>query len=217
MHEEHGFGRRLRAERERRRITLESVAANTKIAASLLRGLERDDVSYWPGGIFRRSFVKAYAAAVGLDPDDTLAEFLERFPEPGAPAERINEHSASAARPAAKKPVLRLTLADEPHVFTSGPVLEGMGRRLAALACDLTVPLALATITYAVAGMFWAPLALAFVCYLGVSLLILGNTPGISLCAPVNRAQPSTDAPAASDSDTDDLAALPMFGQHASR
>src|SRR5436190_17227539 len=75
------FGKRLRLERERRRITLDSIASNTKIGIALLRGLERDDVSRWPSGIFRRSFIREYAAAIGLDPDETAREFLERFPD----------------------------------------------------------------------------------------------------------------------------------------
>src|SRR5580765_8374435 len=47
------FGRRLRDQRERHGVTLETIAANTKISASLLAGLERGDVSAWPSGIFR--------------------------------------------------------------------------------------------------------------------------------------------------------------------
>ena len=77
------FGARLRRERERRHITLAQIADTTKIKASLFQGLERDDVSRWPGGIFRRSFVRAYARAIGLDPEQTCREFVERFPEPG--------------------------------------------------------------------------------------------------------------------------------------
>src|SRR3954451_5681620 len=75
------LGRRLRSERERRRITLESIAANTKISIGLLRDLERDDVSRWPNGIFRRSFVRSYAEAIGLDADDILSDFLQRYPD----------------------------------------------------------------------------------------------------------------------------------------
>jgi cytoskeletal protein RodZ len=60
------------------------VAANTKIGLPLLQALERGDVSRWPGGIFRRSFVRDYASAIGLDPTATVAEFLERFPDPDA-------------------------------------------------------------------------------------------------------------------------------------
>src|SRR5436305_4582925 len=82
------FGPRLRQERERRQISLTSIAENTKIGRSLLAALERDDFSRWPTGIFRRSFVRAYAQAIGLDADEIVKEFVERFPDPSArPAE----------------------------------------------------------------------------------------------------------------------------------
>jgi cytoskeletal protein RodZ len=55
---EDSLGRRLRSERERRLITLESIAATTKINIGLLRDLERDDATRWPSGILRRSFVR---------------------------------------------------------------------------------------------------------------------------------------------------------------
>src|SRR5262249_6434468 len=76
------FGPRLRQERERRQISLASIAANTKINRSLLEALERDDVSRWPSGIFRRAFIRSYAKAIGMDPDEVGREFAERFPEP---------------------------------------------------------------------------------------------------------------------------------------
>ena len=79
---EETFGGRLRRERERRHIALSSIVENTKISASLFEGLERNDVSRWPSGIFRRSFIRSYAAAVGLDADEVAKEFLERFPDP---------------------------------------------------------------------------------------------------------------------------------------
>ena len=76
------FGARLRLERERRQIELKSIAEGTKIGISLLEGLERDDVSRWPSGIFRKSFVRAYAEAIGLDADRVVHEFVERYPDP---------------------------------------------------------------------------------------------------------------------------------------
>ena len=76
------FGSRLRHERERRQIALKSIAESTKIGITLLEGLERDDVSRWPSGIFRKSFVRSYAVAVGLDPELVLREFVERHPDP---------------------------------------------------------------------------------------------------------------------------------------
>ena len=86
-----GFGARLRAERERRKVTLRGIAEETKIKASLLEGLEQDDLSYWPEGLFRRAYVRAYARAVGLDPERIVHEFLEHYPEPveADPAEAV--------------------------------------------------------------------------------------------------------------------------------
>lgn len=76
------FGSRLRYERERRQIPLKSIAESTKISITLLEGLERDDVSRWPSGIFRKSFIRSYAEAVGLEPDVVAREFVERYPDP---------------------------------------------------------------------------------------------------------------------------------------
>ena len=76
------LGSRLRYERERRQIALKSIAESTKIGIPLLEGLERDDVSRWPSGIFRKSFVRSYAMAVGLDPETIVREFVERHPDP---------------------------------------------------------------------------------------------------------------------------------------
>src|SRR5438105_231144 len=105
------FGRRLRRERERRQIALASIAENTKISVSLFEDLERDDVSRWPSGIFRRSFIRAYAKAVGLDPDETTREFLERFPD-------VNDPEFAGAPAPPPKSALRLTLADAGSAFT---------------------------------------------------------------------------------------------------
>ena len=76
------FGARLRQQRERQQIALTSIAEQTKISLSLLEGLERDDVLRWPAGIFRRAFVRAYAHAIGLEPDLVVREFLELHPDP---------------------------------------------------------------------------------------------------------------------------------------
>jgi cytoskeleton protein RodZ len=76
------FGARLRQQREDKQIALTSIADQTKIKLSLLEALERDDVSQWPSGIFRRAYLRTYAHVIGLEPDDVLREFLELYPEP---------------------------------------------------------------------------------------------------------------------------------------
>jgi transcriptional regulator with XRE-family HTH domain len=76
------FGARLRQRRERQGIALSTIAEQTKIKLSLLESLEHDDVSHWPSGIFRRAFIRAYAHAIGLDPDVVVREFLEVHSDP---------------------------------------------------------------------------------------------------------------------------------------
>lgn len=76
------FGARLRTHRELRQVALSAISGETKIKLSMLEGLERDDVSQWPAGIFRRAYVRAYARAVGLDPETLVREFLEIHPDP---------------------------------------------------------------------------------------------------------------------------------------
>src|SRR5918997_5871855 len=83
------FGARLRRQREQQNIPLVTIAEQTKIKASLLEALERDDVSRWPSGIFRRAYVRAYAHAIGLSPDEVVREFLERYPDPSEESEPV--------------------------------------------------------------------------------------------------------------------------------
>jgi len=177
---------RLRRERERRQIALSSISANTKIRVGLFEALERGDVSRWPAGIYRRAIIRSYAAGVGLDPDEIAREFFEEFPDPddAPPAQ------AADAAPAARAPrgtVLRLTLADDRSPFRAGQLLQRMRDRLAAIACDAGVVLAVATSVYAACGAFWLPLAVSMLGYYLGGILLLGNTPGVCLRASAGR------------------------------
>ena len=75
------FGKVLVDARVARGMTLQQVSASTKIPVSKLQAIERDEIESLPGGIFTRGFVRSYAEAVGLDPQETLARFEARFPE----------------------------------------------------------------------------------------------------------------------------------------
>lgn len=70
------FGARLKRERERRGITLDDISVSTKIGTRLLHALEEDHFDQLPGGIFNRGFVRAYARHVGLDEEQTIADYL---------------------------------------------------------------------------------------------------------------------------------------------
>ena len=71
------FGEKLKREREKRSITLEQISLSTKISTRMLRALEEDRFNQLPGGIFNKGFVRAYASHLGLDEDQTVAEYLE--------------------------------------------------------------------------------------------------------------------------------------------
>lgn len=96
----HDFGASLREERERRGVSLREIATTTKISVSSLEALERNQVSRLPGGVFTRAFVRSYAAQVGLDPDRTVQDFLDSFPEVQRPesASSIDGDGAAPVR-----------------------------------------------------------------------------------------------------------------------
>jgi cytoskeleton protein RodZ len=72
-----GFGEHLRQAREARKITLQDIAATTKIGSRALQALEDEQFDQLPGGIFNKGFVRAYARCVGLDEDKTVAAYME--------------------------------------------------------------------------------------------------------------------------------------------
>jgi transcriptional regulator with XRE-family HTH domain len=80
MSERDTFGPRLRRERERRGISLDTIAALTNVSVELWQGFESNDFSRWPKGLFARAFVRDYARAVGLDANEVVDDFCRLFP-----------------------------------------------------------------------------------------------------------------------------------------
>jgi cytoskeletal protein RodZ len=110
------FGDKLRQARERRGVSLRDIAAHTKFSIASLEALERSDPSRLPGGIFARAFVRSYAAEVGLDPEATVREFVERFDiEPPLSVIHLEQMHTSRApgggfRPRVSPTVLKLVV-----------------------------------------------------------------------------------------------------------
>jgi transcriptional regulator with XRE-family HTH domain len=176
------LGAWLRRERERAGVTLETIAARTKVARTLLEGLERNDVSRWPNGIFRRSFVRGYANQIGLDPDYAVALFIRAFDGAQGPSPALARATARAAAVSAGaissgrgESALRLTLAPEVSRWQ-----EALAR-LGAATTDLMAPITLALPSGLLGGLslFWIVLAVVAVLYLTVGTLVLGTTPGL--------------------------------------
>jgi cytoskeleton protein RodZ len=86
------FGEKLKQEREKRKITLEQISDSTKIGTRMLRALEEDKFNQLPGGIFNKGFVRAYSRCVGLDEDQTVAEYLLASGDAPPPRTEIGGH-----------------------------------------------------------------------------------------------------------------------------
>src|SRR5271154_3417107 len=69
------FGDNLRREREMRGVSLDEITAATRIATRFLRAIENEQWDQLPGGVFNRGFVRAVAHYLGLDEENTVAEY----------------------------------------------------------------------------------------------------------------------------------------------
>ena len=85
------LGTRLKEARQERGVSLRDIATSTKISVVTLEALERNDFARLPGGIFSRAFVRAYALAVGVEPEEAVNEFLVEFTRWEKDAERTKK------------------------------------------------------------------------------------------------------------------------------
>jgi Helix-turn-helix domain len=172
----------LRAERERRELTLRAISESTKVSLPLLEGLEADDISRWPGGIFRRAFVRSYAEAVGLDPDAVFRRFEQQHRPPapetattesGSPTNELQAMAQAGHRLAARSAV-------------------GVSKRLRYIgtAADLTVALVLAFGSAAAGSrLLWPVLMIA--AYYAVGILTTGTSPMVALLSSQAESEPT--------------------------
>lgn len=169
------FGAWLRDARERAGLSLDEIAITTKVGRGLLASLERNDVSRWPAGIFRRAFIRGYAERVGLDPERTVAAFLRAFPDAPESGAVTTARSGSGAGRSRTETGLRLTFA--PEALRWQTTLA----RIGAAVTDLMAPITVALPSGLLGGnaLFWMVLAVVAVLYITVSTLVLGTTPGL--------------------------------------
>jgi cytoskeletal protein RodZ len=74
---ESSLGARLRQAREARGVSLRELSDQTRIARRYLEAIEADDYKELPGGIFNRSFIKAYARGVGFNEAEAVGAYME--------------------------------------------------------------------------------------------------------------------------------------------
>ena len=185
MSDRETFGPRLRSERERRGISLETIATVTKVGAELWEGLERNDFSRWPTGIFARAFVRDYARAIGLDADEVVDEFCRLFAIGDRRAERLIKaqgaligHHVSLDGSMTPRSGERRSSARIQREQVRARRIR-LAPRAVAAGVDTTVAVLVATGVSAVLHTgFWTTAAAVGLAYYGASTIALGTTPG---------------------------------------
>ncbi len=76
------LGETLKQKREERGISLSEISEATKIGTRFLKAIESDNFSILPGGIFTRSFIRAYARTVRLDEEEAIALYHQQIAPP---------------------------------------------------------------------------------------------------------------------------------------
>jgi len=135
------FCARLKASREKKGVSLEEIAASTKISRSLLKGLEENDLSRWPQGLYRRSYLRDYLRAIDLPQESTMAEFVRFFPDGDASAPAVP--AIAAGKGAVESCSLSMTL-DDGRIERFARVRK----RVAAAAIDLVAVLVVAAVVW---------------------------------------------------------------------
>ena len=109
------IGEQLRLAREERGIGLREICDQTRISVHYLEAIEANDYKRLPGGVFNRSFIKAYAKCVGYDERKAVEGYTRYLREHGDSTDEVNTtpiHSrVYTDTPATRSPVLTVLLA----------------------------------------------------------------------------------------------------------
>lgn len=113
------LGEQLRAQRERKGITLEQAAGDTRIREKFLKALEDGDYRSLPGPVYTRGFLRNYAEYLDLETDELVMQYHH---ESGRPAEPMQTRTFKPYRPIARR-----SLVFRPVIFLPVIVLAGVG------------------------------------------------------------------------------------------
>lgn len=109
------IGEQLRLAREERGIGLREICDQTRISVHYLEAIEANDYKRLPGGVFNRSFIKAYARCVGYDEREAIEGYTRYLREHGESTDDVNTHPLHSKvytdTPATRSPLLTVLLA----------------------------------------------------------------------------------------------------------
>jgi cytoskeletal protein RodZ len=109
------IGEQLRLARQERGVPLREISEQTRISVHYLEAIEANDYKRLPGGIFNRSFVRAYARYIGYDEKQAIEGYSRYIREQGEGTDEVSTtplHSkVYTDAPATRSPVLTVFLA----------------------------------------------------------------------------------------------------------
>jgi len=186
MSEREAFGPNLRRIRVQRGISLERISEATKVSADFWVGLERNDFSRWPSGIYARAYVRAYAFEIGVDPEATVNDFCRWLPQGDRRAGRVVKEQAAIVGhdlqwndDLAPGMIDRRSQPPVPEPSPLSPALTRM-RRLTAAGADLAVIAVIALLlkSFVVSGWLTTVAAIAAI-YHTAALVSIGSSPAV--------------------------------------
>jgi cytoskeletal protein RodZ len=109
------IGELLRTAREQRGIGLRQISDETRISVRYLEAIESNDYKRLPGGIFNRSFVRAYARCIGYDEKEAVEAYARYMRDHGESADDVvttpHQSKVYTDVPATRSPILTVLLA----------------------------------------------------------------------------------------------------------
>lgn len=109
------IGEQLRLAREELHIPLREVSDQTRIQVRYLEAIETNNFDRLPGGIFNRSFVKAYARYVKFDEKEAVESYTRYMRDLGDTGEEVGsiryQSKVYTDMPATRSPILTVVLA----------------------------------------------------------------------------------------------------------
>ena len=160
-----------------RGLSIADIAASTRLPPSIVTKIDEGRFEELPAGVYARAYVRAFAAAVGVDPARVLGDLEGLLPEAPDPFPLLREIK-QAAQPRRRRewPLPRWFVAavDAAALLAINAVMV----RLIAYLSDLSVSVLLQHASASVAIVCAVPLTTYFVLFGGIA----GRTPGAMVC-----------------------------------
>ena len=89
----------LHRARVQRGIGLSRLAALTMLSPHIVERIDEGRFAELPGGLYARSYIRAFASVVGIDPDNVVRELADRLPPAEDPFVTLREIARSSDPP----------------------------------------------------------------------------------------------------------------------